>query len=171
VINGAPVVPPGQVGVIVTAPPKESKVLHDAIFAAASDLSKRERSRRRIVLVVSDGVTSGSDHSFTETAQSLLEKSVQVYAVGLDQPFPYNKVSILDDYAKTTGGDVYFANSIQSIEQSYAVATEEARNQYVIGYISNNEVRGPGPIFRDIAVDVLGRNLKVLHRKGYYQYP
>jgi VWFA-related protein len=171
VINGAPVVPPGQVGVIVTAPPKEPKVLHDAIFTAAADLAKRERSRRRIVLVVSDGVTSGNDHTFDETAQSLLEKGVQVYAVGLDQPFPYNKVSVLDAYAKTTGGDVYFANSPQSIEQSYSSATEEARNQYVISYISNNEVSGPGPVFRDVTVEVLGRNLKVLHRKGYYQYP
>jgi VWFA-related protein len=171
VINGAPVVPPGQVGVIVTAPPKTSKVLHDAIFTAAADLGKRERNRRKMVLVVSDGDTTGSKHSFDETAQSQLERGVQVYAVGIDQPFPYNKFSVLDDYAKKTGGDVYFANSVQSIEKSYSAATEEARNQYIIGYMSNNEVAGPGPVFRDITVDVVGRNLKTLHRKGYYQYP
>src|SRR5204863_2593482 len=57
VINGAPVVPPGQIGVIVTAPPKASKVLHDAIFTAGSDLAKRERNRRKIVIVISDGET------------------------------------------------------------------------------------------------------------------
>jgi len=45
VINGAAVVPPGQIGVVTTIPPKESKVLHDAIFAAAQDLSKRDRNR------------------------------------------------------------------------------------------------------------------------------
>ncbi len=171
VINGAPVVPPGQIGVIVTSPPKVSKVLHDAIFTAASDLAKRERSRRKIVLVISDGETAGSNHSFDETAKSLLDTGVQVYAVGLDQPFPFKKFSILDDYAKTTGGDVYFVNSIQNIEKSYATATEEARNQYIIGYISNNEIVGPGPIFRDIAVQIPAGNLKTLHRKGYYQFP
>ena len=171
VINGAAVVPPGQVGVIVTNPPKASKVLDDAIFAAAADLGSRERNRRKIVLVISDGESTGNDHSFDETTQSLLEKGVEVYAIGLDQPFPYNKTSVLDAYAKTTGGDVYFANSLQAIERSYSSATEEARNQYVIGYISNNEVSGPGPVFRDVAVEVLGRNLKVSHRKGYYQYP
>ena len=171
VINGAPVVPPGQVGVIVTSPPKASNVLHDAIFTAASDLAKRERSRRKIVLVISDGENSGSSHSFDDTAKSLLETGVQVYAVGLDQPFPFRKFSVLDDYAKATGGDVYFARSIQNIEKAYATATEEARNQYIIGYISNNELAGPGPVFRDIQVQVAAANLKTLHRKGYYQYP
>jgi VWFA-related protein len=171
VINGAPVVPPGQLGVITTTPPKTSKVLHDAMFMAADDLGKRDRNRRKVVLVVSDGEATGSDHSYNETAQSLLEKGVQVYAVGFDQPFPYNKFSVLSDYAKTTGGDVFFENSVHNIEKSYATATEAARNQYVIGYISNNEVTGAGPVFREISVEVRGKNLKALHRKGYYQYP
>lgn|SRR3989475_1893464 len=171
VINGAPVVPPVQVGVMTTSPPKISNVLNDAIFTAASDLAKREHNRRKIVLVVSDGQNSGNDHSFDETTKSLLEMGVQVYAVGLDQPFPYNKTSVLDDYAQTTGGDAYFVNSIQSIERSYSAATEEARNQYVLGYISNNEVAGAAPVFRDIQVKIAGNSFKTLHRKGYYQYP
>jgi hypothetical protein len=80
-------------------------------------------------------------------------------------------VSVLQDYAKATGGDAFFVGSVQNIESSYATATEEARNQYILGYISNNEITGPGPVFRDISVEVTGRNLKTLHRKGYYQYP
>ena len=171
VINGAPVVPPGQVGVVITSPPKISNVLNDAIFTAASDLAMREHNRRKIVLVVSDGQSNGNDHSFDETTRSLLEMGVQVYAIGVDQPFPYNKVSVLGDYATTTGGDTYFVNSIQSIEKSYAAATEEARNQYVLGYVSNNELAGAGPVFRDIQVKIAGNSLKTLHRKGYYQYP
>jgi len=171
VINGAPVVLPGQVGVVITSPPKITNVLNDAIFTAASDLAKRERNRRKIVLVISDGQNNGNDHSLDETTKSLLQTGIQVYAVGLDQPFPYNKTSVLDEYAKTTGGDTYFVNSIQSIERSYALATEEARNQYVLGYVSNNELAGPGPVFREIQVKIAGNNSKTLHRKGYYQYP
>jgi len=171
VINGAAVVPPGQVGVIVTNPPKASKVLDDAIFAAAADLGSRERNRRKIVLVISDGESTGNDHSFDETTQSLLEKGVEVYAIGLDQPFPYKELSVLQQYAKSTGGDVYFVNSLQNIESSYSSVTEEARNQYILGYVSNNEVVGTGPVFRSIEVEVAGGNLKTRHRKGYYQYP
>jgi VWFA-related protein len=174
VINGAPVVPPGQVGVVITSPPKITNVLNDAIYTAAADLAKRERNRRKIVLVISDGQNNGNDHSLDETTKSLLQTGIQVYAIGLNQPFPYKQTSVLDEYAKTTGGDTYFVNSIQSIERSYALATEEARNQYVLGYISNNELAGPGPVFRDIQVRIAGlagNNLKTLHRKGYYQYP
>jgi len=173
VINGTPVLPPGQAnpGGIIISPPKASKVLHDAIFAAAADLSKRERSRRKMVLVISDGDTTGSDHSFDDTKNILLQFGVQVYAVGLDQPFPFKTVSVLDDYAKATGGDVYFVGSIQNIEKSYMTATEEARNQYIISYVSNNELNGPGPVFRDIDVQIASGNFKTLHRKGYYQYP
>ncbi len=171
VINGAPVVPPGQLGVMNTLPPKPSNVLNDAIFVAASDLAKRERNRRKMVLVISDGQNAGNDHSLDETKQTLLETGIQVYGVGVDQPFPYNKTSVLADYAKTTGGDAYFVSSVQSIERSYAEATEEARNQYILGYISNNEIAGPGPVFRDIEVKIAGNNLKTLYRKGYYQYP
>jgi len=171
VINGAPVVPPSTVGVMSTLAPTISNVLNDAIYTAASDLAKRDRNRRKIVLVVSDGQNAGNDHTVDETTKILLEMGVQVYAVGLDQPFPYNKTSVLDSYAKTTGGDVYFVNSIQSIEKSYSLATDEARNQYVLGYISNREVPGDGPVFRDIQVKIAGNNFKTLHRKGYYQYP
>jgi VWFA-related protein len=171
VINGAAVVPAGQVGVIVTLPPKASKVLDDAIFAAAADLADRERNRRKIVLVISDGESTGNDHSFDETTRSLLEKGVEVYAIGLDQPFPYKELSVLQQYAKSTGGDAYFVNSLQNIENSYSTVTAEARNQYILGYVSNNEAVGLGPVFRNIEVEVLGGNLKTLHRKGYYQYP
>jgi len=152
-------------------PPATSSVLHDAMFAAANDLAQRERNRRRMVLLVSDGQTRGSDQTLQAAIQNLLEKGVQVYSVGLDLPFPHKKLSVLGEYAKATGGDAYYVDSIQDIESSYARATETARNQYIIGYNSNNEISGQGPVFRDIDVEVIGRDLKTLHRRGYYQYP
>jgi VWFA-related protein len=169
VVNGQPVVPPTQNGSIT--PPLTRTVLNDAIFAAASDLAKSERNRHRIVLVISDGLNSGNDHTFEETIKKLLETDVQVYAVGLDQPFPYKGSSILNNYANRTGGDAYFSGSVQDIEKSYTTATQVARNQYVLGYLSNNEVKGIMPVFRDIDVRMTSRNLKTLHREGYYQYP
>ena len=171
VINGAPVVQPGQIGVVTTSPQKNPQVLNDAIFAAASDLAKRERSRRKIVLVVSDGLNRDSDHGFDETARTLLETGIQVYAIGLDQPIVIRSFSILGDYADATGGDVFFVNSIQKIETAYATATEEARNQYILGYLSNNEVVGAQPVFRDIQVKLARGGFETRHRKGYYQYP
>ncbi len=171
VINGAPVVQPGQIGVVTTAPRKNPQVLNDAIFRAASDLAKRERSRRKIVVIVSDGQEVGSSHGFDETAKTLLESGIQVYAIALDQPILFRKFSTLGDYAAATGGDTFFVNSVQKIESAYSTATEEARNQYILGYISNNEPLGGGPVFRDIVVRTARNGFETRHRKGYYQYP
>lgn len=170
VINGAPVVPAGQIG-SPQPPPKKIKVLNDAIFAAASDLAKRERDRRKIVLVISDGRTTGSDHSFDETSQRLLETGVQVYGIGMDLSFFSRRFSVLGAYAKTTGGDAFFVNSIHALEWCYSRAAEQARNQYILGYVSNNEVAGGLPVFRNIQVRTARGAFETLYRKGYYQYP
>ena len=172
VINGFPVLPPSLAGPPYTAPAKPpAKVLNDAIFTAAADLGKRDHNRRKMILVISDGLNSGNEHSFDDASRILLEMGVQVYAIALDQPWPYDKVSVLLDYAKVTGGDTYFVKSTQHLERAYATATEEARNQYVIGYISNNEVLGSGPAFRTITVLADEGKLKVRSRRGYYAFP
>jgi VWFA-related protein len=172
VINGAAVIPPGQVGVIVTQVQEKITVLNDALYAAASDLEKRERDRRKIVLIVSDGLSHGSTHTFEETLNSLLDSGVEVYAVTLDQTVLTRKFTTLSDYAKSTGGDSYYVgSSVQSIESGYARAAEQARNQYVLGYISGNTPVGREPVFRKIEVKLAGADYATLHRSGYYQYP
>lgn len=172
VINGVPVLPPSLTGPPYTAPAKPpAKVLNDAIFTAAADLGKREHNRRKMIIVISDGLNSGNEHSFDDVSRLLTQTGVEVYAIGLDQPFPYDKVSVLDDYAKLTGGDTYFVKSLQHLEKAYMTATEQARNQYVIGYVSNKEVTSGGPAFRAITVLADEGKLKTRSRRGYYAFP
>ncbi|MBI4471225.1 MAG: VWA domain-containing protein [Acidobacteria bacterium] len=170
VINGIPVVPPGQIGV-PPMPRSNPKVLHDAIFTAATDLAKREADRRRMVLVISDGRAEGSDHSFEETSRRLLDTGTEFYAIAMDYGFLNRQFSVLGDYAKTTGGDTFHVNSLQALERGYAKAAEQARNQYILGYVSSNKPSGPLAIFRNIEVRLALDGLEALHRKGYYQYP
>ena len=101
----------------------------------------------------------------------LLENNIEVYSIGMDLAFLARHLSILDKYAKATGGDAFFLNATDSLERSYTQAVEEARNQYVLGYFSTNEATGSLPIFRQIDVESVQPGLKVLHRRGYYQYP
>jgi VWFA-related protein len=169
VINGMPVAPSAQVGSGI--PPKHSKVLHDAILTAADDLSKRERDRRRVVLVVTDGQATGNEHSYDETQARLLDQNIQVYAIGMDVAFLARRLSVLEKYTKATGGDCFYLDSLDALERSYAHAMEEARNQYVLGYISNNKPNGSLPVFRQLEVRLSRPAATVLHRKGYYQYP
>src|SRR5208337_1742898 len=57
IINGRPVDSPVNP---VSAPPKVARVLNDAILLAARDLSKRDRARRKIIFIISDGREQGS---------------------------------------------------------------------------------------------------------------
>jgi VWFA-related protein len=167
VINGAEVVPPDQSVPKATV----SNVLSDAIFAAASDLAKRDHDRRKIVLVISDGRDAGSVHTSDETLTSLLQSSIQLYAVTVGEDYLSKKSSVMRALTKATGGDAFYVKSTQSIEKSYSAATEEARNQYVLGYISMNVPKTADPVFRNIEVKLATARGETLHRNGYYQYP
>jgi VWFA-related protein len=169
VINGKTIAPSIEANTRIEG--KDIKVLHDAIFRAATDLGKRPSDRRRIVLVVSDGQASGNDHSYDEALMRLLENNVQVYSVGMDVAFLARRLSVLDDYSKATGGAAYFLTTTDALERSYTRAGEEARNQYVLGYFSTNKATGALPVFREITVKTRRPGLDLRYRQGYYQYP
>jgi len=169
VINGYPIAPSIEAG--RRTPIKDSRVLHDAMFMASNDLATRPADRRRVVIVVSDGRTEGNDHSYDQTLTSLQENNVQVFGIGMDASLLARRLSALDNYCKATGGDVIFLTSTDALERAYSRSAEEARNQYVLGYFSNNKAPGPLPVFREIAVKTVRPGMDVRHREGYYQYP
>jgi hypothetical protein len=56
------------------------------------------------------------------------------------------------------------------METAFARITEQARNQYLLGYYSTHEPRGIQGVFREI--EVRTKSLyRVSHRRGYIQYP
>ena len=149
-INGHPVGDPnangGRAGDVQT-PPREFYVLNDAILRAAQDLSKRDKTRRRIVFVISDGRELGSTASYDEVRRILLANNISVYGVGVDTAaIPiYDKANrirvpgfgtgnILPRYASDTGGDMVAEFDRSGIEQAYAKIADTARNQYTLGY-------------------------------------
>jgi VWFA-related protein len=167
VVNGAQVVPTDQL------PPAKtiSNVIGDAIFAAASDLAQRDTARRKIVLVISDGRDAGSGHPSDEATTTLLKSSIQLYAVTVGEDYLSKRSSVLNDLAKATGGDTFNVKSAQNIEQSYSTITEEARNQYILGYISMNAPKDSNPVFRNIQVKLATARGETRYRNGYFQYP
>jgi VWFA-related protein len=64
IINGRPVDSPVTP---VSTPPKVAHVMNDAILLAARDLSKRDRTHRKIIFVISDGREQGSTASYKDT--------------------------------------------------------------------------------------------------------
>jgi VWFA-related protein len=188
IINGAPIDSP--VTPVIT-PPKESRVTNDAILRAARDLSKRARTRRKVIFVVSDGRERGSVASYADTLKVLLTQNIIVYAVGIDgaalpgysrlqkvhlpglglgklgfEPIGYG--NILSKYTWATGGGTVYAESARAgIEEAYNRAIGEARNQYTLGYTPKAGIGG----YRQIEVRVRRPDVKVYAKDGYYPLP
>jgi VWFA-related protein len=165
----------------VNTPIRESHVLNDAIVRAANDLSKRDRSRRRVIFIVSDGNEDGSGTSYADTLKLLLTNNIAVFALGVDSAaIPvYEKLArvriphfgtgnILPKYVSATGGQLMTEFSRDAIEQAYAELTGRARNQYTLGYTTTVT---PSSTYRSIEVRVRRPNLRVFAKDGYYPLP
>ena len=169
----------------VSAPPKVARVMNDAILLAARDLSKRDRARRKIIFIISDGREQGSTASYADTLKVLLTQSITVYAVGVEgAAIPiYDRLqrihlpktgavlgysNILPRYVNATGGGTMYAELAQAdIERAYARAIGDARNQYTLGYSPKSGIGG----YREIEVRVRRPDVKVYAKDGYYPLP
>ncbi|HSS99887.1 MAG TPA: VWA domain-containing protein [Terriglobales bacterium] len=186
VINGTPVTSPVP---ILSTPPKEAHVINDAILQAALDLSKRDRSRRKIIFVISDGREVGSTAGYSDVLKVLLTNNVVVYGLGVGGSAApiYGKLQrihvprlgtgdILPKYSSATGGELFTEISKDSIDAVYARAIEEARNQYTIGYYA---AKGSPGGYRDIEIriarpdckDYAAPCVRTTAKAGYYPAP
>lgn len=179
-VNGRPVDGIRQTQPVNT-PVRESRVLNDAILRAANELATRERSRRKIIFVISDGNEDGSEAAYEDVLKVLLTNEISVYALGVDSAaIPlYQKVArariprfgtgnILPRYVSATGGQLMAEFSREAIERGYSELAGRARNQYTLGYMSSSPV---SPGYRDIEVRVRRPNLRVFAKAGYYPLP
>jgi VWFA-related protein len=185
-VNGRVFDPGTQRNQIELAPPKDadpSRVLNDALLKAAVDLGRREKARRRVIFILSDGRESGSRASYKDVLKVLLTNNVAVYGVATDASAIkyYNKLekvrlprqgysNILPKYASATGGTIFTEFTSQALESAYGSAMEESRSQYTLVY---NSAATASTQYRKIEVRVsgYGSSLKVYARDGYYPAP
>ena len=73
---------------------------------------------------------------------------------------------ILKQIARETGGGYFEVSKRKSVGDIYTAIEEELRNQYSIGYVSDNSTSESN--FRRIDLTVDKKGLVVQARKGYY---
>ena len=181
-VNGKPLDPNAPQGGNVYVMYREAHVLNDAILAAAQDLSTRPKDRRKLIFVISDGKETGSHANYAQVLKVLLSNAVSVYGVAVgESAMPIVRdiekvnaplsghANLLPRYTKPTGGDMFAEFDRSTIENAYAHVTEQARNQYTLGY--NAKSTGPSNSYRNIEVIVHRPNLKVRAKEGYYPLP
>jgi VWFA-related protein len=160
---------------------RQARVLNDAVLQAALDLARRDPTRRKVLFIISNGEDYRSSASYGEVLKVLLTNQISVYAVGVGgaaipgyaqaQKIHLPRMgygNILPKYASATGGEVFSEFDQSAIERAYSRLTEEARNQYTIGYTTRAT---PSSQYRDIEVIVDRPDLRVTAKQGYYPLP
>jgi VWFA-related protein len=150
--------------------------LDDAVFAAAQLLHDRPRNRRRVILLISDGVDGGRKFNKVTTEdviKALLAENISVYSIAVPTAYLERKISPVDRersplirYANHSGGEVYHATKEQSFGEFYSRLTEEARNQYTLAYIQRGT--DPNVEYHAIEVRVKREGLDIKTKDGYY---
>jgi Ca-activated chloride channel homolog len=165
-INRQPVGPGVPTPPAMSISAAEPKNIDDAVYAAAQLLRHQPRDRRKIILLISDGNNSRHNaEKFKDVLHVLLSSDISVYAVETGMKI-LNPKNVLGHYSSLTGGDLFRGESRDALEPLFSRVTDQARNQYTLGYIPQGTNRGEE--YHSIEVRVHRPGLAILARDGYF---
>ena len=150
---------------------RPTPALDDAIHSAADLLHDRGLARRKMILIVSDGVNGPEFNRFTyqDSLQALLHDNISVYSLAVGNTLNKGKFQRLTSYSIDSGGDIYYASNSARIESLYSQITEEARHEYTLAYVPR-AIHSIDPYHR-VEVRVSRPAVTVKTRPGYYVAP
>ena len=153
--------------------------LYDAVGTAAKTVAARA-NRHRALLVVTDGVDTGSKLTASEVSGIASSIDVPVYLLTVVSPLdhPGGELSVvaadgaststatLADLARWTGGSMRVISMPEHVDAGVADMFEELRYQYLITFEPD-----PTPGWHPLEIRTRNKNLTVLARGGYMSGP
>jgi VWFA-related protein len=149
--------------------------LYDAVLTASQDVMKNQKGRKALI-VLSDGVDTGSDATLTDATgaaqradtlvYSILFSDTGAYGIPFGPLMGHGGKNALMQISKETGAGFFEVSKKRSIEQIFEVIEEELRSQYNLGYVSDQPVRISE--FRAIHVTTKQKGLVVQSRDKYW---
>ena len=147
--------------------------LYNALYISLKGLSRRRQDiRRQAIVVLSDGEDTSSLVTFERVMELAKETDVTIYTISLrheggrrSRAFSEAEF-VLKKLAEETGGQWFFPEQIEELTDVYARIAAELKNQYNIGYVSNNPKRDGS--WRRVVVQSTYPNLRVRAKLGYY---
>lgn len=100
----------------------------DGIYLALAQL-RSAPTRRRALLVITDGQDNHSRYNEGDVERALREADVAVYGIG------YDSLGILRKFVEKTGGRIF---PLGDVRNTTSAIWAELRNQYVLGYRPSN---------------------------------
>ena len=159
--------------------------LNDAIFLASEKLAHapppqgQDSDIRRVIVVISDGHDTLSDHALSDAITASIRSEAVVYTISTNtdwlsvdspgKPKKYNMDNgdrVLQQMADETGGHAFFPYRVDDLARSFLDIGTELRSQYFIGYTP--KVPPASGEYRKIDVQTDRKGLLVRSRRGYY---
>ncbi len=165
-------------------------LLYDAVYLASDELMKKQQGRKALI-ILTDGVDTGSRLSLETAIESAQRADTIVYCIlfkdddaygrfgGFGFPgggrrgrgrFPQESLpdgkKVLEKIAKQTGARLFEVSGKQPITEIYREIQEELRNQYSLGYTPDKATARSG--YHKIHLATKQKDLSVQARDGYY---
>ncbi len=139
-------------------------LLWDAILKASKDVLK-DQPNRKALIVLTDGVDTGSEASLAEAIEAAQRADTLVYSIffsdgGSEGRGPLVRIS------RETGGGFYEVSKKRDIDSIYASIQDELRSQYSLGFVSDEPVRVSE--FRKLQLATKQKGLVVQCRDKYW---
>jgi Ca-activated chloride channel homolog len=150
--------------------PGDGTALYDAIFLGSQGLARNPAGRRRAIVLVTDAGETTSRADFETARRAALRADALLYTIvvrAVKNEGGRNTAGehALDTIADSTGGAIYFPDTIAQLGDMFDLIDRELRTQYRIGYYP--DPRPPAGTFRNLEVRVKCA-CKVRSRKAYY---
>jgi Ca-activated chloride channel family protein len=150
--------------------PGDGTALYDAIFLGSLGLTKNPAGRRRVIVLVTDAGETTSRADFETARRAALRADALLYTIvvrAVKNEGGRNTAGehALDTIADSTGGAIYFPDTIGQLSDMFDRIDRELRTQYRIAYYP--DPRPPAGTFRTLEVRVKCE-CKVRSRKAYY---
>lgn len=157
--------------------PTGRTALLDAIQFSMHRLQKANNARKALI-VISDGGDNCSRYTMSDIKNLVREADVQIYALGIFDPFDARSQSpeelagpsLLHDVAKQSGGRLFKIENVNQLPEAASKIGDALRARYVLGYSPKATLRD-GKYHRvevKLAPPKGSRKLQASWRRGYY---
>jgi Ca-activated chloride channel homolog len=145
--------------------------LYDAIYFSCRQkmliFPPPEPYLRRVLIIISDGEDTQSEHTREEALAMAQRAEVTIYAISTNATgLAGHGDKVLRRLAEQTGGRAFFPFKDSETVANFQEIARELRSQYSLGYISTNQAHDG--TFRTITIEPLQKSLQVRAKPGYY---
>jgi len=153
-------------------------LLYDAVVEASKKVMKNQ-SGRKALIVLSDGVDTGSEATLADAIEAALRTDTLIYSILFSDPGFYGGPlfgrmggaggrKALTSMSTESGGGFFEVSKKQTIDDVFTILEEELRSQYSVGYVSDVPLHIAE--FRKIQLTVNQKGLSVQARDRYWAH-